>query len=139
MGHMRDGGGNVEIAELRRRILAGIHAGNPGAAGVMGGPFGDVVDFTRDDDPAIIVAVVPGDLFGCDAARAVRRFLRRPQRLVGCGMVGLGCLAEVPRPQLVGRQHGADIAGVIGINPVVVFTAAFVMGEGGADPFVEPF
>ena len=139
MGYMRDGGGTLEIAELRRRILAGICAGHPGAAGVMGAPFGDVVDFTRDDDPATILAVLPGDLLGCDAARAIRRFLRRPQRLVGCSMAGLGCLAEVPRPQLLGRQNGADIAGVIGINSVVVFTAAFVMGEGGADPFVEPF
>ena len=54
-------------------------------------------------------------------------------------MVGLGGPAKVPRPQFPGRQFGADITGVVRIDPVVIFTAAFVVGKGGTHTLVEPF
>src|SRR3954452_6073493 len=45
MSHVRDRFGTVIVPEFRRGFLAGIHPGDTGAAGVMGRPLGNVVDF----------------------------------------------------------------------------------------------
>src|SRR5689334_15250343 len=69
MRHVRDSFGAVVVAEFRRGFLAGIHSRDSGAAGMMRRPLGDVVNLSRDDDPAVVPCVVPGDLFARDAAR----------------------------------------------------------------------
>ena len=45
IGHMRDSFGTVVITEFRRSVPAGVHSGDAGATGVMGGPLGNVVNF----------------------------------------------------------------------------------------------
>ena len=62
MSHVRDSFGTVVVTEFGSGFLAGVHAGDAGATGVMRRPLGDVVDFSRDDDPAVVPSVVPGDL-----------------------------------------------------------------------------
>src|SRR5207248_6122636 len=46
MSHVRDSFGTVVVPEFRSSFLAGIHPGDSSAAGVMGRPLGDVVDFS---------------------------------------------------------------------------------------------
>ena len=68
MRHVRDGFGTMVVAEFGSGFLAGVHSGDPGATGMMGRPLGDVENFSRDDDPAVVFGVVPGDLFARDGA-----------------------------------------------------------------------
>src|SRR5215470_10574993 len=89
MSHVRDSFGTVVVPEFRSGFLAGVHSGDSSAAGVMGRPLGDVVDFTRDDDPAVVSGVVPGDLLARDAACTAGRRRWLPQRAGNCGVVGL--------------------------------------------------
>src|SRR5205085_5843152 len=77
--HVRDGLGAVVVTEFGGRFLAGIHARDSRAAGVMGRPLGDVIDFPRDDDPAIVPGVVPGDFFARHRAWRLGRSGRRPE------------------------------------------------------------
>src|SRR5579883_383971 len=137
IGHVRDGFGAVVVAEFGSGFLAGVHARDAGPAGVMGRPLGDVVDLSGDDDPAVVPCVVPGDLLPRDPAVALGRNCRRPERAGDPGGAGLGGPAEVPRSQSLGWQRGADLAGVVGVDPGIVLAAALVVGEGGADPLVE--
>ena len=130
MSHVRDSFGAVVVPELRSGILAGVHSGDSSAAGVMGRPLGDVVNFACDNDPAVVSGVMPGDLFARDAACTAGRRSRLPQRAGNRGVVGFGGPAEVPRPQSLVRQFGADIAGVVRIDPGVVLSAALVVGKG---------
>src|SRR4051812_33682093 len=103
----------------------------------MGPPLGDVVDFSGDDDPAVVPGVVPGDLLARDAACPPGGRGRLPELAGDPGVVGLGGPAEVPGSQPLGGQLGADLAGVVRVNPGVVLAAALVVGKGGADPLVE--
>src|SRR5690349_18675337 len=97
MSHVRDSFGTMEVPEFRSGFLAGVHSGDSSAAGVMGRPLGDVVNFSRDDDPAIVSGVVQGDLFARDGACTVGGSSRHPELAGDPGVVGLGGAAEVPR------------------------------------------
>ena len=68
MSHVRDSFGTVVVTEFRSGFLAGVHSGDSSATRVMGCPLGDVVNFSRDDDPAVVSGVVQGDLFARDGA-----------------------------------------------------------------------
>src|SRR5215831_3755748 len=68
ISHVRDSFGTVIVAKFRSGFLAGVHSGDSSATRVMGRPFGDVVDFSRDDNPAVISGVVQGDLLARDTA-----------------------------------------------------------------------
>src|SRR4051812_37186887 len=59
MSHVRDRLGAVVVTEFGGGFLAGVHSGDTGATRVMGCPLGDVVNFSQDDDPAIVSIVVP--------------------------------------------------------------------------------
>src|SRR6185437_6222253 len=98
MRHMGDGFGAVIVTEFRSGFLAGIHSGDSGAPGVMGRPLRNVVDFPRDDDPAIISRVVQGDLFARDVPCTAGGSVRCPELAGHSGVVGLGGPAEVPWP-----------------------------------------
>src|SRR6185437_16454895 len=137
ISHVRDSFGTVVVAEFRGGFLAGVHSRDSGATRVMGRPLGDVVDFSRDDDPAVISGVVQGDLLARDAACTLGGSSWHPELAGDLGVVGLGGPAEVPGSQSPGGQLGADLAGVIGVDPGVVLATALVVGKGGADPFVE--
>src|SRR4051794_35943349 len=78
-----------------------------------------------------------GDLFARRGACTVGGGSRHPELAGDRGVVGPGSAAEVPRSQSLGRQLGADIAGVVRVDPGVVLTAALVVGKGRTDPFVE--
>src|SRR5262249_15242551 len=60
-----------------------------------------------------------------------------PELASDCCVIGLGGSAEVPRSQSLGGQLGADIAGVVRVDPGVVLAAALIVGKSRADPFVE--
>src|SRR5436305_3639959 len=134
---MRDGFGAVVVAEFGGGFLAGVHSRDAGAAGVMGRPLGDVVNFSRDDDPAIVPGVMPRDLFARDGAAPPGRSGRDPELAGDRGDAGFGGGPEVPRSQSFWGQFGADLAGVVGVDPGVVLAAAPVVGKGRADPFVD--
>src|SRR5437763_36356 len=97
MSHMRDSLGTVEVPEFGCRFLAGVHSGDSGATGVMGRPLGDVVDFSRDDDPAVVSGLVQGDLFARDRACTLEGSGWHPELAGDRRVVGLGGAAEVPR------------------------------------------
>src|SRR5262245_60541496 len=137
MSHVRDSFGTVEVTEFCSGFLAGVHSGDSSATRVVGCPLGDVVNFSRDDDPAVVSGVVQGDLFARDGACTLGGRIRHPELAGDRGVVGLGGSAEVPRSQTLGRQFGADIAGVVRVDPGVVLAAALVVGKGWANPFVE--
>src|SRR5262245_40045077 len=103
MSHVCDSFGTVVVPEFRSGFLAGVHSGDSSAAGVMGRPLGDVVDFPCDDDPAVVSGAVPGDLFARDTACTAGRRSWLPQRAGNRGVVGLSGPAEVPRPQSLVR------------------------------------
>ena len=46
LSHVRDSFGTVVVPEFRSGFLAGVHSGDSSAAGVMGRPLGDVVNFS---------------------------------------------------------------------------------------------
>src|SRR5262249_22320941 len=137
MSHVRDSFGTVVVTEFGSGFPAGVHAGDSSATGVMGCPLRDVVNFSRDDDPAVVSAVVQGDLFARDGACTLGGRRGHPELARDRRVVGLGGSAEVPRSQSLGRQFGADLAGVVRVDPGVVLAAALVVGKGWADPFVE--
>src|SRR6476659_5067338 len=103
IGHVRDSFGTVIVAEFRGGFLAGVHARDAGAAGVMGRPLGDVVDLPGDDDPAVVPGVVQGDLLARDAACPRGGNGRRPELAGDLGVAGLGGPAEVPGSPSLGR------------------------------------
>src|SRR6185369_9776524 len=72
-----------------------------------------------------------------DGAWSLGGSSRHPELPGDLGVAGLGGPAEVPRSQSLGRQFGADPAGVVGVDPGVVFAAALVMGKGRAHALVE--
>ena len=98
MSHVRDSLGTVVVTEFGSGFLAGVHSGDAGATGMMGCPLGDVVNFSRDDDPTIIPVVVQGDFFARDGAWRLGGSSRHPELAGDLGVVGLGGAAEVPRP-----------------------------------------
>src|SRR4051794_32410633 len=98
MSHVRDSLGTVVVAEFGSGFLAGVHSGDSSATGVMGRPLRDVVNFSRDDHPAIVSIVVQGDLFARDGASTPDGRIRRPESAGDFGIVGLGGSAKVPRP-----------------------------------------
>ena len=102
MSHVRDGPGTVVVAELGGGFLAGIHARNAGATGVMRRPFRDVVNFACDDDPAIVPRVVPGDFFAGDRTWLPGGNSGRPEFSGDRGDLGPRGFAEVPRSQSFG-------------------------------------
>src|SRR5215475_11018113 len=79
MSHVRDSFGTVVVAEFRSGFLASVHSGDSSTTRVMGCPLGDVVNFSRDDDPAVIPGVVQGDLLARDAACTFGRGSRHPE------------------------------------------------------------
>src|SRR5215510_9219555 len=79
IGHVRDSFGTVVIAEFRSGFLAGVHSGDSSATRVMGCPLGDVVNFSRDDDPAVIPGVVQGDLLARNGACTLGRGSGHPE------------------------------------------------------------
>src|SRR5437870_1266748 len=79
MNHVRDSLGTVEVSEFGGGFLAGVHTGYTSATRMMGGPLGDVVNFSRDDDPAVVFRVVQGDLFARDGSWVLGRSSRRPE------------------------------------------------------------
>src|SRR6185312_13342930 len=97
MSHVRDSFGTVVVPEFRSAFLAGVHSGDSSAARVMGRPLGDVVNFSRDDDPAVVSGVVQGNLFARGGARTLGWSGWRPELAGDRGVVGLGSSAEVPR------------------------------------------
>ena len=46
ISHMRDSFGTVVVTEFGSGFLAGVHSGDSSAAGVMGRPLGDVINFS---------------------------------------------------------------------------------------------
>jgi hypothetical protein len=58
----------VVVTEFGSGFLAGVHSGDSSATRVMGCPLGEVVNFSREDDPAVVSGVVQGDLFARDGA-----------------------------------------------------------------------
>ena len=97
MSHVRDSFATVVVTEFSRGFLAGVHSGDSSATRVMWCPFGDVVNFSRDDDPAVVSIVVQSDLFARDGACTLGGSSRRPELAGDRGVVGLGGSAEVPR------------------------------------------
>src|SRR5205085_1154512 len=79
MRHVRDSLRTVEVTEFGSGFLAGVHAGDSSATRMMGRPLGDVVNFSRDDDPAVVFRVVQGDLFARDGACALSGRSRHPE------------------------------------------------------------
>src|SRR5512141_1449106 len=97
MSHVRDSFGTVVVTEFGGGFLAGVHSGDSGATGVMGCPLGDFVNFSRDDDPAVVSGVVQGDLFARNGACTLGGSRWHPELAGDRSVVGLGGSAEVPR------------------------------------------
>src|SRR5689334_25379697 len=97
MSHVRDSFGTVVVTEFGSGFLAGVHSGDASTTGVMGCPLGDVVNFSRDDDPAVVSGVVQGDLLARDGASNLSGSSWRPELAGDGGVVGLGGSAEIPR------------------------------------------
>src|SRR6478735_2304844 len=97
MSHVRDSIGTVVVTEFGSGFLASVHSGDSSATRVMGCPLGDVVNFSRDDDPAVVPIVVPGDLFARNGASTLGRRSWGPEVAGDFGVVGPGRSAEVPR------------------------------------------
>src|SRR5262249_35309268 len=97
MSHVRDSFGTVVVTEFGSGFLAGVHSGDSSATRVMGCPLGDVVNLSRDDDPAIVSGVVQGDLFARDGACSLGGSSWHPELGGGGGGGCLGGGAEVPR------------------------------------------
>src|SRR6185437_1918923 len=84
--------------------------------------------------------MVSGPLRVRNGHQPTARYARRswlPQRAGNRGVVGLGGPAEIPRPQSLVRQFGADLAGVVRVDPGVVLAAALVVGKGRAHSLVK--
>src|SRR5215475_10323138 len=97
MSHMGDDFRTVEVTEFGSGFFAGVHSGDSSATRVMGCPLGDIVNFSRDDDPAVVSCVVQGDLFARDGACTLRGSSWHPELAGDRGVVGLGGSAKVPR------------------------------------------
>ena len=76
------------VAELRRGVLAAVHARDEGPARVVVLPLGEVVDFAADDDPAVVERRVLCELLARDGPVA-GPWLRRLQRLVATSLRAL--------------------------------------------------
>src|SRR5262245_29119925 len=98
VSHVRDSFGTVVVTEFGSGFLTGVHSGDSSASRVMGCPLGEVVNFSRDDDPAVVSGVVQSDLFARDGACTLGGSSWHPERANDRGVVGLGGSAEVPRP-----------------------------------------
>src|SRR5215467_8820683 len=96
MSHVCDSFGTVVVTEFGSGFLAGIHSGDSSATRVMRCPLGDVVNFSRDDDPAVVSGIVQGDLFARDGAASLGGNSWHPKLAGDRGVVGLGGSAEVP-------------------------------------------
>src|SRR5215212_5347261 len=98
MSHVRDSFGTVVVTEFGSGFLAGVHSGDSGATRVMGCPRGDVVNFSRDDDPAVVPIVVPGDFFARNRASTIGGNRWCPELAGNRRVIGFGSSAEVPWP-----------------------------------------
>lgn len=85
------------VTEFRGGFLPGVHSGNASTTRVMGCPFGDVVDLSRYDDPAVVSGVVQGDFLACDGTRRLDWGRWLPEIAGDRGVVSFGGAAEVPR------------------------------------------
>src|SRR5262245_6341535 len=97
MSHVRDSFGTVVVTEFGSGFLASIHSGDSSTTRMMGCPRGDVVNFSRNDNPAVVSSVVQADLFARDVACTLGRSSWHPELAGDRGVVGLGGSAEVPR------------------------------------------
>ena len=70
MHHVLHGELAVKVAELGRRILAGMHSCDEGTAGMAIFPLRKVVDLAADDDPAVLERTVLCHLGARDLAIA---------------------------------------------------------------------
>ena len=96
MSHVRESIGTVVVTEFGSGFLAGVHSGDSSATRVMGCPLGHVVNFSRDDDPAVAPIVVQSDLFARNGASTLGAAGVQSLRII-FGVAGLGRSAEVPR------------------------------------------
>src|SRR6476620_1842989 len=69
----------VVVAELRRGVLAAVHARDEEPARVVVLPLGEVVDFAADDDPAFVERRVPCELLARDGPVADPWLRRLPE------------------------------------------------------------
>src|SRR5262249_14620454 len=97
MNHVRDSFGTVVVTEFGSGFLAGVHSGDSSATRMMGCPLADIVNFSRDDDPAVVSGVVQGDLFARDGACSLGGSSWDPELAGDHGVLGLGGSAEVTR------------------------------------------
>src|SRR5262249_26074404 len=122
----------VELAELRRGVLAAVHARDERAAGMVVLPLGEVVDLAPDDDPAVVERRMRSELVSRDGPVPRPRLLRLPEvvgDLPAAGAERLGPRAEVPRPQLAERQLLTDLARVERVDPGVIGARTLVVIE----------
>src|SRR3954470_23564108 len=137
--HVPFGEPAVELAELRRGVVAAVHASDEGPArgGVL--PLGEVVDLAADDDPAVVERRVLCELLARHGPVAGPWLRRLPE--VACDLLAsaerLGPRAEVPRPELADRQLVADLARVERVDPRVVAARALVVIEHGVVALVD--
>src|SRR6185312_4622276 len=130
----------VVLAELRRGVLAAVHARDEGPARVVVLPLGEVVDLAADDDPAVVERRVPCELLARDGPVA-GPWLRGLPEVGGDLPAGsderLLPRAEVPRPELPDRQLVADLARVERVDPRVVGPRTLVVIEHGVVALVD--
>ena len=60
--------GAVVVTKFGGGLLAGVHPGDSSTTRVVGRPLGNVVDFPRNDDPAVVSGVAQADLVARDGA-----------------------------------------------------------------------
>ena len=98
MSHVRDSFGTVIVTEFGGGFLAGVHSCDSSATRVMRRPLGDVVNFSRDDDPTVVSGFVQGNLSARDGARTLGGSSRLPELAADRGVVALCSPAKVPGP-----------------------------------------
>src|SRR6476659_6226899 len=130
----------VVLAELRRGVLAAVHARDEGPARVVVLPLGEVVDFAADDDPAVVEGRVLRELLARDGPVAGPWLCRFPE---AGGDLPAGAFqrfvprAEVPGPELPDRQLVAERARVERVDPRVVAARTLRVIEDGVVPLVD--
>src|SRR5204863_739835 len=113
----------VVFAELRRGVLAAVHACDEGPARVVVLPLAEVVDLAADDDPAVVERRVLCELLAGDGLVAGPWLLRLPEvegDIPAGGLERLVAIAEVPGSELPNRQFVADLARIERVDPRVV-------------------